>query len=184
MSLGVPLFSYPLPLHFLPCPFWLGSIATSGILFLNGYPPSSSASYAPPASSFGHRYEPGSGPALISDVHAFLGWFDISFSCCHKPINFSTGPHAKYTHWKQTVFYTPETLTVSVSCPTTTISIIVADKCRKTISLKEKSHVHPTHVTTVISTSCLITKSRDLIHHLVKWFTRCTSTSFSLRCHG
>ncbi|WOO85876.1 Protein arginine N-methyltransferase 1 [Vanrija pseudolonga] len=46
-------------------------------------------------------------------VHAFLGWFDISFSACHKPINFSTGPHAKYTHWKQTVFYTPETLTVS-----------------------------------------------------------------------
>ncbi|RSH94015.1 hypothetical protein EHS25_006668 [Saitozyma podzolica] len=46
-------------------------------------------------------------------VHAFLGWFDISFSCCHKPVNFSTGPQAKYTHWKQTVFYTPETLTVS-----------------------------------------------------------------------
>ncbi|KAK4687472.1 type I protein arginine methyltransferase, partial [Tremellales sp. Uapishka_1] len=46
-------------------------------------------------------------------VHAFLGWFDISFSCCHKPINFSTGPQAKYTHWKQTVFYTPDTLTVS-----------------------------------------------------------------------
>ncbi|TXT07110.1 hypothetical protein VHUM_03280 [Vanrija humicola] len=46
-------------------------------------------------------------------LHAFLGWFDISFSACHKPIQFSTGPHAKYTHWKQTVFYTPETLTVS-----------------------------------------------------------------------
>ncbi|WVR05144.1 hypothetical protein IAU60_002156 [Kwoniella sp. DSM 27419] len=46
-------------------------------------------------------------------VHAFLGWFDISFSCCHKPVNFSTGPHAQYTHWKQTVFYTPDTLTVS-----------------------------------------------------------------------
>jgi hypothetical protein len=85
-----------------------------------------------------------------ADVHAFLGWFDISFSCCHKPVNFSTGPQAKvrhihpihshipflqlattehldrhhmcvrgpadtpqYTHWKQTVFYTPDTLTVS-----------------------------------------------------------------------
>ncbi|ADV19487.1 protein arginine N-methyltransferase 1 [Cryptococcus gattii Ru294] len=46
-------------------------------------------------------------------IHAFLGWFDISFSCCHKPVNFSTGPQAKYTHWKQTVFYTSETLTVS-----------------------------------------------------------------------
>ena len=29
-----------------------------------------------------------------ADIHAFLGWFDISFSCCHKPIQFSTGPHA------------------------------------------------------------------------------------------
>ncbi|BEI91319.1 uncharacterized protein CcaverHIS019_0401390 [Cutaneotrichosporon cavernicola] len=46
-------------------------------------------------------------------VHAFLGWFDIQFSACHKPIRFSTGPQAKYTHWKQTVFYTPETMTVS-----------------------------------------------------------------------
>jgi hypothetical protein len=32
---------------------------------------------------------------LCIDVHAFLGWFDISFSCCHKPVNFSTGPQAK-----------------------------------------------------------------------------------------
>ncbi|KAL4243977.1 Protein arginine N-methyltransferase [Abortiporus biennis] len=46
-------------------------------------------------------------------VHAFLAWFDISFECTHKKVQFSTGPHAKYTHWKQTVFYTPETLTVS-----------------------------------------------------------------------
>ncbi|KAA1471735.1 protein arginine N-methyltransferase [Dentipellis sp. KUC8613] len=46
-------------------------------------------------------------------VHAFLAWFDISFECTHKKVQFSTGPHAKYTHWKQTVFYTPNTLTVS-----------------------------------------------------------------------
>ncbi|KAH9969273.1 S-adenosyl-L-methionine-dependent methyltransferase [Lactifluus volemus] len=46
-------------------------------------------------------------------VHAFLAWFDISFDCTHKMVSFSTGPHAKYTHWKQTVFYTPDTLTIS-----------------------------------------------------------------------
>ncbi|KAI0071772.1 S-adenosyl-L-methionine-dependent methyltransferase [Panus rudis PR-1116 ss-1] len=46
-------------------------------------------------------------------VHAFLAWFDISFEATHTKVKFSTGPHAKYTHWKQTVFYTPETLTVS-----------------------------------------------------------------------
>jgi len=46
-------------------------------------------------------------------IHAFLAWFDISFDCTHTKVHFSTGPHAPYTHWKQTVFYTPETLTVS-----------------------------------------------------------------------
>lgn len=45
-------------------------------------------------------------------VHAFIAWFDIGFTQCHKPIWFSTGPQARYTHWKQTVFYTPDTLTV------------------------------------------------------------------------
>ncbi|KAJ7217773.1 S-adenosyl-L-methionine-dependent methyltransferase, partial [Mycena pura] len=46
-------------------------------------------------------------------VHAFLAWFDIRFACTHTGISFSTGPHARYTHWKQTVFYTPETVTIS-----------------------------------------------------------------------
>ncbi|MCJ1310209.1 type I protein arginine N-methyltransferase Rmt1 [Agyrium rufum] len=45
-------------------------------------------------------------------VHALIAWFDIEFTACHKPIRFSTGPHTKYTHWKQTVFYLKEVLTV------------------------------------------------------------------------
>ncbi|KAJ2774684.1 Nuclear SAM-dependent mono-and asymmetric methyltransferase [Coemansia nantahalensis] len=45
-------------------------------------------------------------------VHAFIAWFDIEFRACHKPVRFSTGPFAKYTHWKQTVFYTKGTLAV------------------------------------------------------------------------
>ena len=45
-------------------------------------------------------------------VHALISWFDIEFSACHKPIYFSTGPHAKYTHWKQTVFYLRDVLTI------------------------------------------------------------------------
>lgn len=36
-------------------------------------------------------------------VHAFLAWFDIDFACTHKKVQFSTGPHAKYTHWKYVV---------------------------------------------------------------------------------
>jgi protein arginine N-methyltransferase 1 len=46
-------------------------------------------------------------------IHALIAWFDIEFSACHKVVKFSTGPHTKYTHWKQTVFYIPEVLTVS-----------------------------------------------------------------------
>ncbi|KAF2084815.1 S-adenosyl-L-methionine-dependent methyltransferase [Saccharata proteae CBS 121410] len=45
-------------------------------------------------------------------VHAIIAWFDIDFTACHKPIRFSTGPHTKYTHWKQTVFYLNDVLTV------------------------------------------------------------------------
>ena len=29
-----------------------------------------------------------------------------------QPIEFSTGPHADYTHWKQTVFYLEEPITI------------------------------------------------------------------------
>ncbi|EFY88682.1 protein arginine N-methyltransferase 1 [Metarhizium acridum CQMa 102] len=53
-------------------------------------------------------------------VHALVSWFDIDFTACHKPIRFSTGPHTKYTHWKQTVFYFKDVLTVQdgeeISC--------------------------------------------------------------------
>ncbi|ORY76972.1 type I protein arginine N-methyltransferase Rmt1 [Protomyces lactucae-debilis] len=45
-------------------------------------------------------------------VHAIMAWFDIEFNACHKPVKFSTGPHARYTHWKQTVFYLGETITI------------------------------------------------------------------------
>ena len=45
-------------------------------------------------------------------IHALIAWFDIDFTKCHKPIRFSTGPHTKYTHWKQTVFYLRDVLTV------------------------------------------------------------------------
>lgn len=47
-------------------------------------------------------------------VHALVGFFDVNFQACHKPISFSTGPAARATHWKQTVFYLEDTLTVSL----------------------------------------------------------------------
>jgi len=46
-------------------------------------------------------------------VHALIAWFDITFSCCHKPVYFTTAPNAQYTHWKQTVFYMKDCLSIS-----------------------------------------------------------------------
>jgi len=46
-------------------------------------------------------------------IHAFVVYFDIEFSKCHKPIRFSTGPEAKYTHWKQTVFYLEDVVIIN-----------------------------------------------------------------------
>lgn len=43
--------------------------------------------------------------------HAFLAYFTVDFSRCHKKVSFSTGPRVERTHWKQTVFYTDEILT-------------------------------------------------------------------------
>lgn len=45
-------------------------------------------------------------------IHAFVSYFTVEFSACHKRTGFSTGPESKYTHWKQTVFYMREPITV------------------------------------------------------------------------
>ena len=39
------------------------------------------------------------------DMYALLTYFNIEFTKCHQRMGFSTGPDARYTHWKQTVFY-------------------------------------------------------------------------------
>jgi protein arginine N-methyltransferase 1 len=46
-------------------------------------------------------------------IHAWVAYFTCSFNACHKTLEFSTGPQAEYTHWKQTVFYLHNYLTVS-----------------------------------------------------------------------
>jgi protein arginine N-methyltransferase 1 len=47
-------------------------------------------------------------------IHALVAYFTVEFSKCHKPIRFSTGPRADYTHWKQTVFYLTEPIVADV----------------------------------------------------------------------
>lgn len=44
--------------------------------------------------------------------HALVAYFECAFTRVHKPIAFSTAPSAPYTHWKQTVFYLADPLTV------------------------------------------------------------------------
>jgi type I protein arginine methyltransferase len=43
-------------------------------------------------------------------IHALVAHFDVSFNDCHKTTGFSTGPRARPTHWKQTIFYLEETV--------------------------------------------------------------------------
>ena len=45
-------------------------------------------------------------------VHALVAHFDCAFTQVHKTVAFSTGPFAKYTHWKQTVIYLTQPLTI------------------------------------------------------------------------
>ncbi|CAK9181442.1 unnamed protein product [Ilex paraguariensis] len=45
-------------------------------------------------------------------IHALVAYFDVSFTKCHKLMGFSTGPKSRATHWKQTVLYLEDVLTV------------------------------------------------------------------------
>jgi len=39
--------------------------------------------------------------------------FDVCFSHCTPPLLLSTSPRAQYTHWRQSIFYLPDPLTVA-----------------------------------------------------------------------
>lgn len=45
-------------------------------------------------------------------IHALVAYFDVTFTKCHKLMGFSTGPRSKATHWKQTVLYLEDALTI------------------------------------------------------------------------
>jgi protein arginine N-methyltransferase 1 len=47
-------------------------------------------------------------------IHGLVAWFDIWFPGTDDKheVYFSTGPHANYTHWKQTVFYLDDVLDI------------------------------------------------------------------------
>ncbi|XP_016446930.1 putative protein arginine N-methyltransferase 1.2 [Nicotiana tabacum] len=45
-------------------------------------------------------------------IHALVAYFDVSFTKCHKLLGFSTGPKSRGTHWKQTVLYLEDVITI------------------------------------------------------------------------
>lgn len=81
-------------------------------------------------------------------IHAVVAWFDIDFTAAHKPIRFSTGPHTKYTHWKQTVFYLKDVLTVQqgedVTC---TLAVKPNEKNRRDLDIKLDYRLETTETT-------------------------------------
>lgn len=46
-------------------------------------------------------------------IHALVLYWTCEFTKCHRFCGFSTSPTNTYTHWKQTVFYLPQSLTVN-----------------------------------------------------------------------
>ncbi|KRZ08203.1 Protein arginine N-methyltransferase 1, partial [Trichinella zimbabwensis] len=45
-------------------------------------------------------------------IQAFVTYFTVDFTKCHKATGFSTAPDQRYTHWKQTVFYLEDSITI------------------------------------------------------------------------
>ena len=46
------------------------------------------------------------------NIHSFVAYFECAFTRVHKPLGFSTSPFSKYTHWKQTIFYLKDRITI------------------------------------------------------------------------
>eukprot|EP00250_Pteridium_aquilinum_P034747 c8041_g1_i1 orf=211-1374(-) len=70
-------------------------------------------------------------------VHALVAYFDVSFTKCHKPVGFSTGPKARPTHWKQTVLYLEDVLTMCEGeAVTGTMSVALNAKNPRDIDIK------------------------------------------------
>ncbi|KAL7528686.1 hypothetical protein ACHAXR_002569 [Thalassiosira sp. AJA248-18] len=45
-------------------------------------------------------------------IHSFVAYFECAFTRVHKPVGFSTSPFSKYTHWKQTIFYLKDRISI------------------------------------------------------------------------
>lgn len=73
-------------------------------------------------------------------IHAFVTYFNVEFSACHKRTGFSTGPECRYTHWKQTVFYVRDSITANLG-ETITGNLAIAPNKRNKRDLDIKLNV-------------------------------------------
>ncbi|KAI1661460.1 protein arginine N-methyltransferase 1 [Daldinia decipiens] len=88
-------------------------------------------------------------------IHALVAWFDIDFTACHKPVRFSTGPHTKYTHWKQTVFYLNQVLTVQQGEEISfKLDVKPNDKNRRDLDIKIDYHLETQDSTRFADGAC------------------------------
>jgi hypothetical protein len=46
-------------------------------------------------------------------LSGLIAWFDIRFDKLPNPVEFSTSPYDKSTHWKQVIFYTEQNFSVN-----------------------------------------------------------------------
>ena len=82
-------------------------------------------------------------------IHCFVAYFECAFTQrVHQPLGFSTSPFAKYTHWKQTIFY--------LSDP---IALCMGEEIIGTISCKpNRKNVRDLDIALIISLDGQLTK--------------------------
>ena len=49
---------------------------------------------------------------IVSSVQGLIGYFDIGFDGIQRPVHLSTSPNDLPTHWKQTIFFFKQPLSV------------------------------------------------------------------------
>eukprot|EP01132_Coremiostelium_polycephalum_P001456 gene1456-1835_t len=70
-------------------------------------------------------------------IHAFVVYFDIEFTKGNKTVFFSTGPRAKYTHWKQSILYIDDVLKIQQGEELTgTIDVSPFDRNQRDLKIK------------------------------------------------
>jgi len=53
----------------------------------------------------------------LAYVHGFFVWFDVLFAGPVRHVTLSTSPSVGYTHWRQTIFYIDEPISVEQDTP-------------------------------------------------------------------